>query len=56
MNLSQTLEGSDRDHLAVRCPFVMGILSKQPVLGQGGPPPEAMPTIPSPTVIAGKHS
>jgi len=26
----------------LRCPFVMGILSKQPALGQGGPPPEAL--------------
>jgi len=40
----------------LRCPFVMGILSKQPTLGPGGPPPEVMSTIPSPTVIAGKHS
>jgi len=40
----------------LRCPFVMGILSKQPTLGQGGAPPEAMARIPSPTVIAGKHS
>jgi len=39
----------------LRCPFVMGILSKQPALGQGGPPPEAMARVPSPTVIAGKH-
>lgn len=40
----------------LRCPFVMGILSKQPTIGQGGPPQEAMPTMPSPTAIAGKHS
>jgi hypothetical protein len=40
----------------LRCPFVMGILSKQPVAGQGGPPTEAMSRIPSPTAIAGKHS
>lgn len=40
----------------LRCPFVMGILSKQSTLGQGGPPQEAMATMPSPTVIAGKHS
>lgn len=39
----------------LRCPFVMGILSKQPALGQGGPPPEAMATVPSPTVAAGKR-
>jgi hypothetical protein len=26
----------------LRCPFVMSILSKQPVLGQGGPPAEVM--------------
>ncbi len=26
----------------LRCPFVMGILSKQPTLGQSGPPPEAL--------------
>jgi hypothetical protein len=26
----------------LRCPFVMGILSKQSVPGQGGPPPEAL--------------
>lgn len=32
----------------LRCPFVMGILSKQPALGQGGPPAEVM--------AAGKHS
>lgn len=40
----------------LRCPFVMGILSKQPSLGQGGPPPEAMAAVTSPTVVAGKHS
>ena len=40
----------------LRCPFVMGILSKQTTLGQGGPPPEAMSTMPSPPVIAGKHN
>jgi len=40
----------------LRCPFVMGILSKQPTIGQGGPPPEAMATVTSPTVAAGKHS
>ncbi len=39
----------------LRCPFVMGILSKQQTLGRGGPPPEAMASIPSPTVIEGKH-
>jgi hypothetical protein len=39
----------------LRCPFVMGILSKQPTLGQGGPPPEAMAAVTSPTVVAGKH-
>lgn len=39
----------------LRCPFVMGILSKQPVLGQSGPPPEAISTIPSPTAVGGKH-
>jgi len=26
----------------LRCPFVMGILSKQPALGRGGPTPEAL--------------
>jgi len=44
----------------LRCPFVMGILSKQSAFGQGGTPPEAMATIvtsgPSPTVVTGKHS
>jgi hypothetical protein len=44
----------------LRCPFVMGILSKQTALGQGGPPPEAMAAIAtsgsSPTVSAGKRS
>ena len=40
----------------LRCPFVMGILSKQPAIGQGGPPPEALAAISSPTSIAGKHS
>jgi hypothetical protein len=44
----------------LRCPFVMGILSKQPAFGRGGPPPEAMAAIatsgPSSTVIAGKRS
>lgn len=40
----------------LRCPFVMGILSKQSTRGRENPPPEAMATIPSPTVIAGKHS
>jgi hypothetical protein len=39
----------------LRCPFVMGILSKQPALGQGGPPPEAMVPAASPTVAAGKR-
>jgi hypothetical protein len=29
----------------LRCPFVMGILSKQPALGQGGPPREALPAM-----------
>lgn len=40
----------------LRCPFVMGILSKQPILGRENPPPEAMSAVSSPTVIAGKHS
>lgn len=40
----------------LRCPFVMGILSKQPTLRQGGAPPEAMARMASPTVVAGKHS
>jgi len=40
----------------LRCPFVMGILSKQTTLGQGGPPPDAMSTMASPTVAAGKQS
>ncbi len=40
----------------LRCPFVMGILSKQSTLGQGGPPPDAMSTMASPTVAAGKQS
>ncbi len=40
----------------LRCPFVMGILSKQSNLGQGGPPPDAISTIASPTVAAGKQS
>jgi len=39
----------------LRCPFVMGILSKQPTLGQGGPPPDAMATMAPPTVAAGKQ-
>ncbi len=40
----------------LRCPFVMGILSKQKTLGHGGPPPEAMAGMPPPTVTAGKQS
>lgn len=40
----------------LRCPFVMGILSKQPTLRQGGAPPEAMASMASPTVVAGKQS
>jgi hypothetical protein len=44
----------------LRCPFVMGILSKQPVLGQGGQPPEAMAAIgisgPPSTISAEKRS
>lgn len=40
----------------LRCPFVMGILSKQSTLGQGGQPPETMSAMASPTVAAGKRS
>jgi len=40
----------------LRCPFVVGILSKQPSIGRDGPPPEAMSTVSPPTAIAGKHS
>ncbi len=40
----------------LRCPFVMGILSKQPTLGPGEPPPEAMAAATPPTIAAGKHS
>jgi hypothetical protein len=39
----------------LRCPFVMGILSKQPALGQGGPQSETMAPVSSPTVAAGKR-
>jgi positive regulator of sigma E activity len=39
----------------LRCPFVMGILSRQPVSGQGGQP-KAMSTVAPPTAVAGKHS
>lgn len=41
----------------LRCPFVMGILSKQPTFGQGSPPEEAIGqvTAPTPTVVAGKR-
>lgn len=40
----------------LRCPFVMGILSKQSAFGQGGPPPAAMAAVTSPTIVAEKHS
>jgi hypothetical protein len=40
----------------LRCPFVMGILSKQPTLRSGGPSPEAAARMVSPTIVAGKHS
>lgn len=40
----------------LRCPFVMGILSKQPALRQGAAPPEAMARMASSTVGAGKQS
>ncbi|MBI5777112.1 MAG: hypothetical protein HY444_06955 [Nitrospirae bacterium] len=40
----------------LRCPFVMGILSKQPTLRQGEPPPEAQSNLVAPAVAAGKES
>jgi len=40
----------------LRCPFVMSIVSKQPTLGQGGPPPEAMAAVAAHSAAAGKHS
>lgn len=40
----------------LRCPFVMGILSKQPSIGQEGPPPEARSNLVSPAVIVGKEN
>jgi hypothetical protein len=40
----------------LRCPFVMGILSKQPTLGRESPPPEARSNLGPPAVIVGKES
>lgn len=37
----------------LRCPFVMGILSKQP--SPGGPPPEALSAVTAPPAMAGKR-
>jgi hypothetical protein len=39
----------------LRCPFVMGILSKHTPFGQGGQPPETITTMASPTMAAGKQ-
>lgn len=41
----------------LRCPFVMGILSKRQTFDQDGPPPEAMgqATAPAPTAVVGKR-